>query len=48
MVKALKKHKIIGIEGAKYHSIAWNENNIWSWGLNAGQLSNILKFKPFF
>ncbi|CAD5123252.1 DgyrCDS11610 [Dimorphilus gyrociliatus] len=38
LVKSLKKHEIIGIEGGKYHSIVWNENNIWSWGLNIGQL----------
>lgn len=38
MTKALKGKKFIGIAAGKFHTLMLTETEVYSWGLNAGQL----------
>ena len=36
--KALKGKEFIGVAAGKFHTLLYTKNEVYSWGLNAGQL----------
>jgi alpha-tubulin suppressor-like RCC1 family protein len=45
LTKALKGKKFIGIAAGKFHTLMLTETEVYSWGLNTGQLGMLQLFQ---
>lgn len=48
IVEMLRRHRILGVKAARFHTIVWTGKKIWSWGLNGGQLGHNRTGDKFF